>query len=65
MHSVTKDPIDSKPALIQVMAWRRPGDKLLPELLMTQIIDAYMPHYGEMISWWWYVETLSTQLDCY
>ena len=30
-----------KSALIQVMAWRRTGDKPLPELMLTQFTDAY------------------------
>ena len=34
-------PIDNKPALVQVGAWRRTGDKLLPELMLT---EAYMGH---------------------
>ena len=37
-------PINNKPALVQVMAWCRIGDKPLPELMMTQFIDAYMRH---------------------
>ena len=41
---VLKSPIDNKAALIQVMAWRRTGDKTLPEPMMTQFIDAYMRH---------------------
>ena len=35
-------------ALIQVMAWRRTGNKLLPEQMLTQFSDAYMRHLGEM-----------------
>ena len=35
-------PIDNKPVLVQVMAWRRTGDKPLPELMLTQFTDAYM-----------------------
>ena len=42
---VPRSPNDNKPALIQVMAWRRTGDKLLPELMLTQITDAYMRHW--------------------
>ena len=34
-----RSPVDNKPALVQVMAWRRIGDKPLPEP-----IDAYMRH---------------------
>ena len=41
---VPRSPIDKKPALIQVMAWRRVGDKSLPESMMAQFIDAYMRH---------------------
>ena len=37
-------PIDNKSALVQVMAWRRTGDKPLPEPMMTQFTDAYMRH---------------------
>ena len=36
--------IDNKSALVQVMAWRRTGDKPLPEPILTQFIDAYMRH---------------------
>ena len=41
---VPKSLIDNTPALIQVMAWRRTGDKPLPEAMMTQFTDAYMRH---------------------
>ena len=43
---VSRIPIDNKPALVQVMAWRRIGDKLLPEPMMTQFTDSYMRHCG-------------------
>ena len=36
--------IDNRPALVQVMAWCRTGDKPLPEPMMTQFIETYMPH---------------------
>ena len=41
---VPKGLIDNKPALVQVMAWRRTGDKPLPEPFLTQSIDTYMQH---------------------
>ena len=41
---VPKGPIKNIPALVQVMAWRRTGGKLLPGPVLTQIIDAYMRH---------------------
>ena len=36
-------------ALVSVTAWRRTGDKPLPEPMMTQSTDAYMRYLGEMI----------------
>ena len=48
LNYVPRSQIDKKPALVQVMAWRRTGDKPLPEPTMTQFIDAYMRHWGEM-----------------
>ena len=35
---------DNMLALVQIMAWRRPGAKLLSEPMLTQFIDAYMRH---------------------
>ena len=32
-----KVPIDDIPALVQIMAWRRPGDKPLSELMMVRL----------------------------
>ena len=41
---IPMSPIDNKPALVQVMAWRWTGDKPLPKLMLTQFADAYMRH---------------------
>ena len=41
---VPGSPIDNKPALVQAMAWRRIGEKPLPELMLTQFTDANMRH---------------------
>ena len=38
---VPRSPIDNKPALLHVMAWRRTG-KPLPEPMVTQFTDTYM-----------------------
>ena len=38
-------PIDNNTLLAQVRAWRRGGDKPLPEPMMTQRNDAYMRHW--------------------
>ena len=32
---IPRSPIDNKPALVQVMAWRQIGNKPLPELMPT------------------------------
>ena len=40
---VPRSPIDNKPVLVQVLAWRRTGDKPLPELMLTQFTD--VRHY--------------------
>ena len=37
---VPKGPIDYKPALVQVVAWHRTGEKPLPESMLTQFTDA-------------------------
>ena len=45
---IPKGPIDNNLALVQIMAWRRIGDKPIFEPLLTQFTDAYMQHQGEM-----------------
>ena len=44
---VSKSPIDNISALVSVMAWRRTGDKPLPEPMLTQFPDAYMNSDGK------------------
>ena len=39
---VPEFPIDTKPSLVQIMAWRRPGDKALSEPMLPWVIDAKM-----------------------
>ena len=41
---IPRSPFGHKPALVQVMVWRRTGDKPLPEPVMIQFTDAYMQH---------------------
>ena len=43
---VTWIPIDNEPALVQVMAWRRTGDKALPVSMMIQFTDALYAAIG-------------------
>ena len=44
---VPMSPIDNKPALVQIMAWHRTGDKPLPEPMMALFIDAYAALGGD------------------
>ena len=41
-------PVNNIPALVQIMAWRRPGDKSLSEPTMVKFTDAYMRHSASM-----------------
>ena len=45
---VPKGSINNIPALVQIMAWRRIGDKPLFEPMTVQITDAYMRHAASM-----------------
>ena len=41
---VPRSPINNKPALVQVMAWHRAGNKPLSDPMLTQFTDVYMRH---------------------
>ena len=41
---IPKGPIDNKSSFVEVMAWRRTGDKPLTEPMLTQFTDAYLRH---------------------
>ena len=41
---VSNGPIENMPAMVQVMAWRRTGDKPLSEPVMTEFNNTYMHH---------------------
>ena len=43
---VSKDPMDNKTALVQVMAWRWTCEKPLTEPMLTPFTDAYTRHLG-------------------
>ena len=45
---VPMSPVNNKSALVQIMAWRRPGDKPLSERKMVYLIDAYMRYSASM-----------------
>ena len=46
----SKGLIDNIEALVQVMAWRRTGDKPVPEPVLIQFTDAYMRHKGRWVN---------------
>ena len=41
---IPNSPISNIPALVQIMAWRWPGDKPLSEPMLTRFTDAYLRH---------------------
>ena len=41
---VSMSPVENKPALVQVMAWSRTGNKPLPEPMLTPFTGTYMQH---------------------
>ena len=45
---VPNDPISNIPTQVQIMAWRRSGDKPLSEPMMAWITDTYMRHSATM-----------------
>ena len=45
---VLKAPIDNIPALVQIIAWRRIGDKPLSEPKVTKFHEAYMRNPASM-----------------
>ena len=51
-HSLKHFPwglIDKKSSLIEVMVWRRTGDKPLPQPKMTQFNDAHTRHQASIV----------------
>ena len=52
--------INDNAALGQVMAWRRTGDKPLPEPMLTQFTDAYICHMGRWVKAHRFRHSLST-----
>ena len=44
LRFVPKDPIDNNPALVQIMAWCRIGDRPLSEPVLTRFTEASMWH---------------------
>ena len=45
---LTQGQIVNIPALVQIIAWRRPDDKSLSEPMLTQFTDTYIRHKEEV-----------------
>ena len=43
---IPSGPTSDIPALVQIMTWRRPGDKPLSEEMLTRFTEAYMREWG-------------------
>ena len=54
LRFVSKVPIDNIPALVQVMAWRRPGDKPLSEPMMVSLLTHICVTRPQWVKYWWY-----------
>ena len=50
---VPKDPINNIPALVQIMAWRRPGDKTLSEPMMIDLLTHICVTLPQWVNQWW------------
>ena len=48
LRCVPDGPSNSTSALLEVMAWRRRGNNLVPKPMMTQFADVYMRHWGSL-----------------
>ena len=62
---VPKGPINNNPALVQIMAWRRPGDKPLSEPMMVRLLThicVTRPQWvNTHVSWSWECSMLSSR----
>ena len=47
-EATVRSPINNELALVQVLGWRRTGDKSLPEPMLAQFTDTYRWHAKEM-----------------
>ena len=56
LKPVSNDPINNIPALVQIMAWRRPGDKPLSEPMMVNLLThiyVTRPQWDITAIWSW------------
>ena len=63
---VPKGPINNIPALVQITAWRRSGDKPLSEAMMVSLLTHICVTRPQWVnrSIWWYSKRYVSLLDC-
>ena len=49
---VHRGPINNIPSLVQIMAWRRPGDKPLSEPMMVNLLTHICVTRPQWVKWW-------------
>ena len=59
---VPKGPINNIPALVQIMAWCRPSDKLLSEAMMVNLATHLCVSRPQWVIWNWTVEISPSEM---
>ena len=54
---VSKGPINNIPALVQIMAWRRPGNKQLSETMLVSLLMHICITQPQWVNAMWYIST--------
>ena len=62
---ISKGPINNIPALVQIMAWRRPGDKPLSEPMMVWLLTHLCIIWPQwvILQWWKYSQGDAYQME--
>ena len=63
LEFVLKGPINNIPALAQIMAWRRPGDKPLSEPVMASLLTHIYVTRPQWVKAGWLMHILISELD--
>ena len=65
LNFAPKGPINNNPALVQIMAWRRPGDKPLSEPMMVSLLThicVTRPQWVKQLRLHWYLSVKQNQV---
>ena len=65
---VLKGPISNIPALVQIMAWRWPGDKPLSEPMMVSLLTHICVARPQWVKMWitqWWLNNITDLINCY